>query len=130
MDKGNPIIQSRAIAEYPNVFFTRKDGGTIVRHNIISELVNYGFPKLGINSVGTQQRVVSDLRYLAKQVTTSPAQTKKANNVKVDKNKNSMEDDESPRSNQTNSKKTPKTMAAMDEEYAQSGDSDDSGGRG
>ena len=131
MDKGNPIIQSRAIAEYPNVFFTRKDGGTIVRHNIISELVNFGFPKLGINSVGTQQRVVSDLRYLAKQVTTSPVQTKKANNVKVDKNKNNSTEDEGfPRTNQANSKKTPKTMAAMDEEYAQSGDSDDSGGRG
>ena len=129
--RGRPVIQTQVIAEYPNVFITRRNGVTIVRHNIISELVNHGFPTLGITSVNAQQRVVSNLKNLAKQATLSTTVTKKANNVKLEgKSKTKTTDDgDASSSSMESSKESSENMAVMDEDYVESGDSEDSGGR-
>ena len=93
--------------------------------------MNHGFPKLGITKVAVQQRIVSDLRYLAKQAGSSNKPYVKANNAKVEKNsKQSSDDDEASKASGGSSKKNSKTIADMDEDYAQTGDSEDSGGRG
>ena len=129
--RGRPVIQTQVIAEYPNVFITRRNGVTIVRHHIISELVNHGFPTLGITSVNAQQRVVSNLKNLAKQATPSTTVTKKANNVKLEgKSKTkTTDDDDTSSSSMESSKESSENMAVMDEDYVVSGDSEDSGGR-
>ena len=74
----NPIVQTRNIVKYPNVFFTRKDGRSALRHNIISEFINYGFPKLGITNIAVQKRIMLDLRYLAKGITAKAVDSAKA----------------------------------------------------
>ena len=91
----NPIVQTRNIVKYPNVFFTREDGRSALRHDIISEFIKYGFPKLGIVNVEAQKRIVWDLRYLAKGITAKTVDSAKARKkVKFETDSNSQTDNE------------------------------------
>ena len=121
-----PIVQTSNIAKYPNVCYTRKDGRSALRHNIISEIVNYGFPYLGITNVGVQKRIVSDLRYLAKGITSKTSdhtKPKKVESRKYSKSQASNEDTMSDSSSGSSKKN------ASEEEYVLSSDSNDSGER-
>jgi hypothetical protein len=130
-EKGIPIVQTRVIAEYPNVFFTGNDGKVRLGHGIISEFANFGFSKLGITEAQSQQRIVSDLRYLSREVTPAQKSTQKVNNAKTSKRKQSKtadDDEDSSRVSNGSSKTSSLTMAAVEEEYAQSEDSSESSG--
>jgi hypothetical protein len=94
-----PIVQTSNIAKYPNVYYTRKDGRSALRHNIISEIINYGFPYLRITNVGVQKRIVSDLRYLAKGITSKTSDHTKPKKVKSRKYSKLQSSDEDTMSN-------------------------------
>jgi hypothetical protein len=121
-----PIVQTRNIAKYPNVYYTRKDGRSALRHHIISEIVNYGFPKLGITDVGIQKRIVSDLRYLAKGITSKAGDYTKPQKFKLEKYSKSQSTDEDTMSDSSSGRSQ---KNASEKEYVLLSDSSDSGKR-
>ena len=125
-----PKVQTMVMAKYPNAFIANKTGEYNVRYGLIGELVNYGFKKLGITNFSAQQRIVSDLKFAVKKLSPNRP-TAKANNARVAKSSKTASDDdeESPKQGQGSSVRSSRTMESMEEDYATSENSSDSGGR-